>query len=64
MFHVFLSSLFCAIIAGFHHVGKSPLTWKWSGPILKAKDKGEVHKKGKYKQQKKKAGYKKTNASK
>jgi len=29
--------------------------WKWSRPILKGKDKGEVTKKGKYKQDKKEA---------
>jgi len=28
--------------------------WKWRGPILKEKDKGEVNKKEKYKQQKRK----------
>jgi len=30
------------------------LAWKWSGALLKRKDKGEVIKKGKYKQEKKK----------
>jgi len=30
-----------------------------SGPILKGKDKGQVNKKGKYKQEKKEASYKK-----
>jgi len=27
--------------------------WKWSGPIVKGKDKEKVYKKGRYKQQKK-----------
>jgi len=33
--------------------------WKWSGAILTEKDTGEVNKKGKYKQEKKEASYKK-----
>jgi len=35
------------------------VAWKRTGVILTGKDKGEVNKKGKYKQEKKEASYKK-----
>jgi len=39
------------------------LAWKWSGPILKAKDKKIKKRKKKHKQKKKEASYKKQKAS-